>query len=137
MNEKPIPLFESLAAVFAVAVVALLVALPSLGSEAVPKNEVSLGQGLAEVRHAIERAIGDGVSLPASSSELEQLLLKDYLIAFPENPINQRSGVRVNGASYSEPHPNGTAGWLYLPAQERVVPDLKGRDSKGKPYLSY
>jgi len=137
MNEKPIPLFESLAAVFGVAVVAILVAFPSFGKSEAPSQEVALQQGLAEVRHAIERAVADGVQLPAESSALEQLLLEDFLIAFPENPINQRSGLRVNGAAYSDPHPNGTAGWLYLPDQGRVVPDLKGRDSKGKPFLSY
>ena len=32
MSDKPLPLFESLAAVFGMAVVALLVALPSSGS---------------------------------------------------------------------------------------------------------
>jgi hypothetical protein len=137
MTNKPLPLFESLAAVFGIAVVALLVALPSTGSSEEESTERLLRDNLRQVRTAVREFVESGTTLPASSEEFEAILLQDYLTEIPPNPINERASIRINSAAYAEPRANGSAGWLYVPGEERVVPDLPTRDQQGRPFLSY
>lgn len=137
MTTKPLPLFESIAAVFGIAVVALLVALPSTGTPEEESTESLLRQNLSQVRVAVRELIESGQVVPGTSEALEEVLLKDYLKEIPPNPINQRASIRINSAAFVEPRANGSAGWLYVPGEQRVVPDLPTRDHKGHPFLSY
>lgn len=137
MTTKPLPLFESIAAVFGIAVVALLVALPSTGTPEEETTERLLRENLGQVRAAVLALVESGEAIPGTSEELEAVLLKDYLTEIPPNPINERASIRINSAAFAEPRANGSAGWLYVPGEVRVVPDLPTRDQNGRPFLSY
>lgn len=137
MSDKPLPLFESIAAVFGIAVVALLVALPSAGTAEEESTERVLKDHLRQVRTAVRTLIESGETVPTTATELEAVLLDKYLTAIPVNPINHQDTIRINSAAFVEPKPNGTAGWLYVPGDQRVVPDLPTRDRNGTPFLSY
>lgn len=137
MSNKPLPLLESIAAVFGMAVVALLAALPSVGTAADESAERVLKDHLRQVRTAMHALIESGENVPTTATELEAVLLEKYLTAIPVNPINGQDSIRVNSVSFFEPKPNGTAGWLFVPGDQRVVPDLPTRDRNGTPFLSY
>jgi hypothetical protein len=138
VSEKPLPLFESLAAVFAVAVVSLLTAFPSVKA---PEGRISqdavLSDQLVQLRTAVERYLDSDQKVAATGEQFENALQASYLIEIPENPINHRSTIRVMAAGYPEPSANGTAGWIYVPAERSIYPDLPGIDGSGKTYLSY
>jgi len=137
MTNKTLPLFESIAAVFGIAVVALLVALPSTGTSKDESIEQLLRGNLRQVQTAVGKLVDSGETMPGTSEELEAILLQDYLTEIPPNPINKRASIRINSAAFAEPRANGSAGWLYVPGEQRVVPDLPTRDHKGRPFLSY
>lgn len=137
MSDKPLPLFESIAAVFGMAVVALLVALPATGNAEEESTERVLKDHLRQVQTAVRTLIESGETVPTTSTELETVLLDKYLTEMPVNPINDRSTIRINSSAFAEPKPNGSAGWLYVPGDQRVVPDLPTRDRSGRPFLSY
>ena len=137
MSDKPLPLFESLAAVFGMAVVALLVALPSSGSSEEESAERVLQDHLRQVWVAVRQLVESGELVPGNAEQLQAVLLDKYLVEMPVNPLNERSSIRINSAAFAEPKPNGSAGWLYVPGDQRVVPDLPTRDRNGRPFLSY
>ena len=137
MSDKPLPLFESIAAVFGMAVVALLVALPSTRTAEEESTERVLKDHLHQVRVAVRTLIESGDTVPTTATELETVLLDKYLTAIPVNPINNQDTIRLNKTAFTEAKPNGTAGWLYVPGDQRVVPDLPTRDRNGRPFLSY
>ncbi len=137
MTNKPLPLFESIAAVFGIAVVALLVALPSTGTSAEETTERLLRENLRQVRTAVRELVESGQTMPGTSEELQAILLQEYLTEIPPNPINERASIRINSAAFAEPRANGSAGWLFVPGEQRVVPDLPTRDQQGRPFLSY
>jgi type II secretory pathway pseudopilin PulG len=137
MTNKPLPLFESIAAVFGIAVFALLVALPSTGTSQEESTERLLRDNLRQVRTAVREFVESGEAMPGTSEELEAILIQNYLTEIPPNPINELASIRINSAAFAEPRANGSAGWLYVPGEERVVPDLPTRDQQGRPFLSY
>jgi hypothetical protein len=138
VSEKPLPLFESLAAVFVVAVVSLLTAFPSVKPpEARISKDVVLAEQLVQLRTAVERYLASEAAIATSGEKFEAELAATYLVEIPENPINHRSTIRVMAAGYPTPSANGTAGWIYVPADRSIYPDLPGTDGSGKTYLSY
>lgn len=137
MANKPLPLFESVAAVFGIAVVAILVALPSSGTNEQEAQERVLRDHLGQVRAAVRSLVESGQEVPTTTEDLQQVLLAQYLTEIPPNPINGQATIRVNHSGFSEPRPNGTAGWLYVPIEQRVMPDLPNRDHSGRPFAAY
>lgn len=137
MTQKPLPLFESVAAIFGIALISLLVAFPSAGSSEAEAQERVLRDHLEQVRIAVQAMVDSGEAIPADSAELQQLLLDRFLVEIPRNPVNARNTIRVNNRAYFEAHPNGSAGWLYVPGSQSVVPDLPDRDRNGRSYMSY
>lgn len=136
MNEKPLPLFESLASVFVVAIVALFAALPALKNpDDRGGHNSALQDHLDQLRLAVEQYLDDQNTLPASADELEIALTDSYLTAIPENPVNHRSSIRLLNSN--APRANGTAGWVYVTTTREIFPDLPGEDGKGKAYLTY
>jgi hypothetical protein len=117
MTNKPLPLFESLAAVFGIAVVALLVALPSTGSSEEESTERLLRDNLRQVRTAVREFVESGTTLPASSEEFEAILLQDYLTEIPPNPS---TSARVFASTA-----------LPMPSPERMAQPV-GSTSRGK-----
>ncbi len=136
MNEKPLPLFESLASVFVVAIVALFAALPALKNpDDRGGHNAVLQDHLDQLRTAVEQCLGDQDTILASADDLEIALTSNYLTAIPENPVNHRSSIRILNAD--TPRANGTAGWVYLTTTKEIFPDLPGEDGKGESYLTY
>lgn len=136
MNEKPLPLFESLASVFVVAIVALFAALPALQNpDDRGGHNPALQDHLDQLRTAVEQYLETEDAIPASANDLEIALTSTFLTAIPENPVNHRSSIRILSAS--QPRANGTAGWIYLTTTREIFPDLPGEDGKGKSYLLY
>jgi len=136
MNEKPLPLFESLASVFVVAVVALFAAMPALKKPNQPNDQaVILEDNLDQLRTAVGLYLNDHDSIPATAAEFEIALEASYLTALPENSINHRSSIRI--LNFGTLRANGTAEWIYVPADSSVHPDLPGEDGNGKAYLAY
>ncbi len=139
MSQKPLPLFECLAALFGVAVASVLIALPSSWRTPEPQPadlSQEVRDHLAQLRVGLERYLASGGEASVSGGDLEDQLL-EYLVEIPVNPLNGRSTVRVMPAGFSEVRANGTAGWVYLPATATLHVDFNGVDSQGNPYLSY
>lgn len=137
MSAKPLPLFETLAAVFGVALIAFLAALPALKDGEADGRAVVLADQLEQVRTAVDRLAREEGGVPATGAALEEALLARHLTAMPVNPYNQQSAIRVSSAAFTEARPNGSAGWLYVPATRTVVPDLPGQDASGRSFISY
>ncbi len=136
MNEKPLPLFESLASVFVVAIVALFAALPALKNpDDRGGHNSALQDHLDQLRTAVGQYLEDEPTIAASATDLEIALTTTYLTAIPENPVNHRSSIRILNAD--TPRANGTAGWVYVTNTQEIYPDLPGEDGKGKSYLTY
>ena len=132
MKENRLPLFESLAAVFAVSLVSLLTALPA-SPEKTTNSSVELHASLTELRTATFRTALANNKNAQSLQELETQLSR-YIDTIPKNPVNSLKTIRSMGAEYSRPILNGSAGWVYVPATGRIFPDLPGTDEKGTPY---
>ena len=79
MTSKSLPLFESIAAVFGIAVVALLVALPSTGTSAEESTERLLRENLRQVRTAVRELVESGETVPSTSEELQAILCNSRL----------------------------------------------------------
>jgi len=159
--KQRLPLFETFAAVLAIAAVALLTALPSSGDHG--EKNVELLDSLSVLRTAVFRFSMDheiqGSPMMPGRSELnfeEQLIgrsradgstsaLADfedrfhgpYLQALPINPVNGLTSVRSMPESYSTPVLNGSCGWVYVPATGKLYADLAGADERGVAYLDY
>tara|TARA_B100000959_G_C14438289_1_gene401574 strand:- start:35 stop:442 length:408 start_codon:yes stop_codon:yes gene_type:complete len=132
MNQKRNPLFDSLAAVLAVAIISLLTALPA--APTANSQSDALHAGLTELRAASFRAYlaNDGQAVADAGALEEQL--SNFITEVPVNAVNQLSTIRSMPANYDKPVLDGTAGWVYVPATGRVFPDLPGTDEKGTPY---
>ncbi len=159
--KQRLPLFETLAAVFAVAAVAFLTALPA-ASDAGQKNG-ALVDGLSVLRTAVfrfsmdhqaqgsplmpgrndqdfaaqlcERSRADGTT--QSLGDFEDRYLGPYLEEIPVNPVNGKNTVRVMPEGYTTPVLNGSAGWVYVPDTGKIYADLPGTDDRGEAFLSY
>ncbi len=161
MFNNRLPLFESIAAVLAVAVVALLTALPSSGND--PEKDARLMDGLSLMRTAVfrfsmEHSDYQGAILPGRDGEnvvdqltglsrnngstFEPLSGREdrwngpYLRGIPTNPVNNLNTLRVVGGS-GIPELTGIAGWVYQPDTGKVLPDLPGKDLRGVLYADY
>ncbi|MBC8404165.1 MAG: hypothetical protein H8E15_02980 [Planctomycetes bacterium] len=136
MNEKPLPLFESLASVFVVAIVAVFAALPALKNPSERGgHDAVLEDHLDQLRTAVVQYLDEESTMPTLAEEFEIALTSVFLTAIPENPINHRSSIRILNAD--SPRANGTAGWIFVPNTRNIYPDLPGEDGLGKSYLSY
>ncbi|MDA0668148.1 MAG: hypothetical protein O3A95_10865 [Planctomycetota bacterium] len=160
--KQRLPLFETFAAVLAVAAVAFLTALPNSGEQGGEKN-VELHDGLSVLRTAVFRfsmdhEVAGSPMMPGGADvDLEQQLvgrsrgdggtelLNDfedrffgpYLENLPVNPVNGLSSVRSMPPNYSSPVLNGSCGWVYVPATGKIYADLAGADARGVAYLEY
>ena len=163
MNQttQRLPLFESLTAVAAVALVAALTAMPA-GNSA-EESDLQLMDQLSLMRTAIFRFSMDhsssvGPLWPGQESELLSTQLTDrsradgstwkrsagrddrwfgpYLESVPGNPLNHRSDIRVDYSSES-PVFTGQAGWVYQPKTGTLWADLPGQDPRGILYAEY
>ncbi|MHC4379785.1 MAG: hypothetical protein ACYSU1_01660 [Planctomycetota bacterium] len=160
MKQK-LPLFETLAAVLAVAAVAFLTALPSSGDKG--SKNVELLDSLSVLRTAVFRfsmdheAQGSPMMPGRSNQDFEAQLVGrsrsngstdalethedrfcgPYLEDLPVNPVNGLNSVRLMPTHYSEPVLNGSSGWVYVPATGKIYADLPGSDSRGVAYLEY
>ncbi|MBC8329495.1 MAG: hypothetical protein ISR76_02615 [Planctomycetes bacterium] len=161
MFKNRLPLFESIAAVLAVAVVALLTALPSSGAD--PERDARLMDGLSLMRTSVfrfsmEHSDYQGAILPGRDGEsvVEQLtgLSRNngstfdplsgredrwngpYLRDLPVNPVNNLNTLRLDSGS-GAPVLTGSAGWVYQPTTGMVLPDLPGKDPRGVLYADY
>lgn len=132
MNENSLPLFESLAAVFAVSLVSLLTALPA-SPEQTTDSSAELHASLTELRAATFRTILAHDGNAQSLQELENRL-SGYLSTIPKNPVNDLTTIRAMEIRHDRPILNGSAGWVYVPATGRIFPDLPGTDEQGIPY---
>ncbi len=155
-----LPLFETIAAVVAVAAVAFLTALPA--TKASGESNVALHDSLSVLRTAVFRysmdhQLAGSPLMPGEGGDfLEQLtgrsrsdgrtIVQDqaedrffgpYLDSIPVNPVNQLNTVRVMPEGFQEPVLNGSAGWVYLPSTGEVFADLPGNDDRGIAYLTY
>lgn len=159
--KQRLPLFETLAAVLAVAAVAFLTALPNSGEKG--EKNVELLDSLSVMRTAVFRFSMDhqdqgmpmmpgrdgldvGEQLVSRSrsdgsfdvvGEFEDRHCGPYLEDLPVNPVNGLSSIRSMPVSYSAPVLNGSAGWVYVPATGKVYADLPGVDSRGVAFLEY
>ena len=159
--KQRLPLFETFAAVFAVAAVAFLTALPSSWEKGA-KN-VELLDSLSVLRTAVFRFSMDHESLgspmmPGRGSldfeaqltarsrtngttdkvhDFEDRFCGPYLQELPLNPVNGLASVRTMPENYTNPVLNGSAGWVYVPATGKVYADLPGIDHLGIAYLEY
>lgn len=159
--KKKLPLFETFAAVLAVAAVAFLTALPSSGEQG--SKNVELLDSLSVLRTAVFRFSMDhesqGSPMMPGRTDLDfeaQLIGRSrsdgstsafesyedrfcgpYLEDLPVNPVNGLNSVRLMPASYSDPVLNGSAGWVYVPATGKIYADLPGADDRGVAYLEY
>ncbi len=161
MFNSRLPLFESIAAVLAVAVVALLTALPS--SNVDTERDARLMDGLSLMRTSVfrfsmEHSDYEGAILPGRDGEdviaqltglsrndgstFESLSGREdrwngpYLRDIPLTPVNGLTTVRVVSGT-GDPVLTGEAGWLYQPATGKVLPDLPGKDPRGVLYADY
>jgi hypothetical protein len=161
MFKNRLPLFESVAAVLAVALVALLTALPS--SVASPERDARLMDGLSLLRTAVyrfsmEHSDYEGAILPGRDGEdvvaqltgltrnngttFEPLSGREdrwngpYLRGIPVNPVNGLDTVRVVERAV-DVVPTGVAGWIYVVEGGRFVPDVDGQDPQGVLYTDY
>lgn len=161
MLKHRLPLFESIAAVLAVAIVAVLTALPS--PKADPARDARLLDEICLARTAVFRfrwehsdragaiepgRAGEDIALQLTGltrndgSTYEPLSGREdrwngpYLRAIPVNPVNGLATIRTvpDGAP---PVLNGTAGWVYQLGSGLVLPDLPGRDPRGVLYADY
>ncbi|RMH02966.1 MAG: hypothetical protein D6702_07425 [Planctomycetota bacterium] len=161
MLKNRLPLFESIAAVLAVAIVAILTALPWSGGQETRDPRLMDRLSLlrtAVFRFSMEHSDYDGAILPGRDGEsvvkqLTGLSRNDgstfeplsgredrwngpYLREIPVNPINGLNTIRVvHGTGL--PELTGEAGWVYQPDTGKVLPDLPGRDPNGVPYADY
>jgi len=160
--KQRLPLFETFAAVLAVAAVAFLTALPNSGERDGEKN-VELHDSLSVLRTAVFRfsmdheVTGSPMMPGGDNADMEQQLvgrsrgdgstelLSDfedrfcgpYLHHLPVNPVNGLSSVRSMPSNYTSPVLNGSCGWVYVPATGKIYADLAGADARGVAYLEY
>lgn len=59
-----------------------------------------------------------------------------YLDAFPINPINGKSDLKILSGSDAFT-PDGTTGWLYQPSTGTIKANNAGTDSGGRPIVDY
>jgi hypothetical protein len=159
--KKRLPLLESFAAVFAVATVAFMTALPAI--QETGERNVDLQDNLSLIRTAVFRFSMDhdmnGIAVsPAQNGEdfdlqvlgrtrsdgsthqrgrFEDRFFGPYLNSIPMNPVNHQSTVRVMPSGVSEPIFNGTAGWVYVADTGEIFADLAGVDDRGIAFSEY
>ncbi|MDP6962744.1 MAG: hypothetical protein QGF46_01100 [Planctomycetota bacterium] len=158
---KRLPLLESFAAVFAVATVAFMTALPAIQDSG--ERNVDLQDNLSLIRTAVFRFTMDhevdGAKVnPAFNGEdfeaqilgrtrsdgsthqrgrFEDRFFGPYLNAIPMNPVNDLNTIRVMPKGVTEPILNGTAGWVYVSDTGEIFADLAGVDARGDAYSEY
>lgn len=158
---KRLPLLESFAAVFAVATVAFMTALPAI--QETGERNIDLQDNLSLIRTAVFRFSMDhevgGLEVnPAAEGEnfelqilgrtrsdgtthqrgrFEDRFFGPYLNSIPVNPVNQHDTVRVMPSGISEPIFNGTAGWVYVTDTGKIYADLAGIDARGIAFSEY
>lgn len=158
-----LPVFESVAAVMAVAIMGLMVALPGGSSE--PKaNSTELKDALNGLRTGIFRFTMEhrneaGSVVPGRSGldlirQLTGQTRRDgtydqkrsghddrthgaLLKSIPANPVNGLNTIRSMPEEVGKPDFRGRAGWVYVPKTGKIYPDLPGEDRNGVPYSSY
>ena len=85
------------------------------------------------------RSSDEKCNTSATSSNVYNL--GPYLSQMPNNPINNKNGVRVIGNGTAMPAPAAsdadTYGWIYKPSTQELLPDLTGNDSNGVPFTKY
>jgi len=158
--KQRLPLFETIAAVVAVAAVAFLTALPATKTSG--EANIGLHDSLSVLRTAVFRysmdhQVDGSPLMPGCEGDFHDQLtgrsrsdgrtvLQDqvedrffgpYLESVPVNPVNQLNTVRVMPEGFRQPVLNGSAGWVYLPSTGEVYADLPGNDDRGIAYLSY
>jgi len=159
--KKRLPLLESFAAVFAVATVAFMTALPAI--QETGERNVDLQDNLSLIRTAVFRfsmdheVDGSEVNPAQNSNDFELQILGrtrsdgsthqrgrfedrffgPYLNAIPVNPVNELSSVRVMPSGISEPVFNGIAGWVYVTDTGEIFADLAGMDDRGIAFSEY
>lgn len=159
--KKRLPLLESFAAVFAVATVAFMTALPAI--QETGERNVDLQDNLSLIRTAVFRFSMDhemdGTEVhPAQNNNdfelqilgrtrsdgsthqrgrFEDRFFGPYLNAMPVNPVNGLSSVRIMPSGISEPIFNGLAGWVYITDTGKIFADLAGVDDRGIAFSEY
>ncbi|MBC8370971.1 MAG: hypothetical protein H8E25_13315 [Planctomycetes bacterium] len=159
--KKRLPLLESFAAVFAVATVAFMTALPAI--QETGERNVDLQDNLSLIRTAVFRfsmdheVDGTDVSPVANGENFESQILGrtrsdgsthqrgrfedrffgPYLNSIPMNPVNNLDTIRVMPTGIKEPIFNGTAGWVYVSDTGEIFADLAGVDARGIAYSQY
>ncbi len=161
MASTRLPLFESIAAVLAIGVVAALTALPTRSGRTDQSAKLVDRIGLirtAIFRFSMEHYDDSGKILPGRNGEDLVLQLTGrsrhdgsveppssgredrwkgpYLKSIPANPVSGLDTVRIVRGD-GIPALLGEAGWVYQPETGKLWPDLPGTDPRGIPYTEY
>jgi hypothetical protein len=159
--KKRLPLLESFAAVFAVATVAFMTALPAIQDTG--ERNVDLQDNLSLIRTAVFRfsmdheVDGIEVSPAVGGVNFEEQILGrtrsdgtthqrgrfedrffgPYLNTIPTNPVNDLNTVRIMPSGINTPIFNGTSGWVYVTDTGEIFADLAGVDARGIAFSEY
>ena len=159
MKTTRLPIFESIAAVFAVATIAALTALPSTGQPQDMDQQLHDGLGnlrSAVFRYSMEHSRLEGTQWPSTQDFEAQLTGRSrsdgttfepttgredrwfgpYLPTLPTNPYNGMSSVFFLGTEQA-PSPTGAYGWIYKESTGEIWAALPGMDSRGVLFAEY
>lgn len=164
-ERPPVRLLEPLCALVSVCAVLTLVAFPAVTASKPAPPDAEVTDCLDRLRTAIwhygvEHGDALGPKLPGQDGQVQTLVAQltlpsdrdghtevqgrddrrwfgPYLPALPVNPRNGLDTIRVAPTDALSAEPDGSAGWIYLPATGEVQADLPWSDRRGIPYADY